>query len=270
MSLLIQILLRMVFGLATGMAITSPRQVTSGYYRNHLYVTLGLSTLAALLAYANAPSVFWIVVLAAIASYCGSVCWLYEAKRLGQVALFLVAVTALVAAWSQWLDLYGPDTESALLQRYSDYKQGAYIGGTGEFVLNLASVPASGLLLGFALASMLLGHWYLNSPGMELEPLRRLILALGAAVVFQAIVAGVGLGYEMHYATGHDSQWLWFLLLRWSFGLVGVLILAGMAWQILKIPNTQSATGILYVAVIGTFVGETTALLLSAESLFPL
>jgi hypothetical protein len=46
--------------------------------------------------------------------------------------------------------------------------------------------------------------------------------------------------------------------------------LAWMAWQTLKIPNTQSATGILYVAVIGTFVGETTALLLSAESLFPL
>ena len=43
-----------------------------------------------------------------------------------------------------------------------------------------------------------------------------------------------------------------------------------MAWQTLKIPNTQSATGILYVAVIGVFVGELTGLLLSAESAFPL
>jgi hypothetical protein len=63
----------------------------------------------------------------------------------------------------------------------------------------------------------------------------------------------------------------WMLLaLRWLFGLAGVVILIWMAWQTLKIPNTQSATGILYVAVIGTFVGETMSLLLSAESVYPL
>jgi hypothetical protein len=43
-----------------------------------------------------------------------------------------------------------------------------------------------------------------------------------------------------------------------------------MAWRTLKIPNTQSTTGILYVAVIGVFVGELAAALLSAESQFPL
>ena len=41
-----------------------------------------------------------------------------------------------------------------------------------------------------------------------------------------------------------------------------------MSWQTLKIPNTQSATGILYVAVITTFLGELTSLLLSAARLF--
>jgi hypothetical protein len=67
-----------------------------------------------------------------------------------------------------------------------------------------------------------------------------------------------------------SASWLLFELLRWSFGLIGVLALLWMTWQTLKIPNTQSATGILYVAVIGTFVGELTGLLLSAESAFPL
>ena len=52
--------------------------------------------------------------------------------------------------------------------------------------------------------------------------------------------------------------------------LIGVLALAWMAWRTLEIPNTQSATGILYVAVIGTFVGETMSLLLSAESVYPI
>ena len=54
MEILAQFLLRLAFGLAIGMAITSPRQVSSGYFRNHLYVTLGLSTLAALALGASA------------------------------------------------------------------------------------------------------------------------------------------------------------------------------------------------------------------------
>jgi hypothetical protein len=65
-------------------------------------------------------------------------------------------------------------------------------------------------------------------------------------------------------------QWWLFVALRWSFGLVGVVILIWMAGRTLAVPNTQSATGILYVAVIGVFVGETMSLLLSAESAHPL
>ncbi len=42
------ILFRITCGLAGAMALTSPRQVTSGYYRNHLYVTLGFMVLATL------------------------------------------------------------------------------------------------------------------------------------------------------------------------------------------------------------------------------
>ena len=42
------------------------------------------------------------------------------------------------------------------------------------------------------------------------------------------------------------------------------------AWHTLKLPNTQSATGILYVGVIGTFLGELMSLLLSSESTYPL
>jgi hypothetical protein len=43
-----------------------------------------------------------------------------------------------------------------------------------------------------------------------------------------------------------------------------------MAWKTLKIPNTQSATGILYVGVIGTFLGELTAMLLHLDTIYPL
>jgi len=117
---------------------------------------------------------------------------------------------------------------------------------------------------------MLLGHWYLNSPTMEMTPLRRLIVLMALAVVLRTIFCSLGLWGELAYANSFSTQWIAFVALRWTFGLLGVAILTWMAWQTLKIPNTQSATGILYVAVIGTFVGETMSLLLSSESLFPL
>jgi hypothetical protein len=60
-----------------------------------------------------------------------------------------------------------------------------------------------------------------------------------------------------------------FIVLRWLAGLIGALLLTNMAWRTLAIPNTQSATGILYVAVIAVFLGELTSLLLSASTVFP-
>jgi hypothetical protein len=137
-------------------------------------------------------------------------------------------------------------------------------------ILNCLDALTGGLLLGSTMAAMLLGHWYLNTPTMQLAPLRRLVLLMGGATILRAVVCGVGLGLMLVNTGPPDTARMLFIALRWLGGLVGVLILAAMTWQTLKIPNTQSATGILYVAVIGTFLGELTSLLLSAESLFPL
>jgi hypothetical protein len=242
MGLLAQFLLRLSFGLAVGMAVTSPRLVSSGYFRNHLYVLLGLTTLATLVSMKSAALIGALSAAAAVLSYVGSVLWLYEARRAGVAALWLVAACSLVAACL----------------------------GEGGGTLAIVAVVSSGLVLGVTMAAMLLGHWYLNSPGMELEPLRRLLILLVLAVAGQIAICSIGVAGQLHAAGEPSIGWLLFVALRWSFGLVGVLALVWMAWQTLKIPNTQSATGILYVAVIGVFVGELTGLLLSAESGFPL
>lgn len=283
MEMLSQFLLRLAFGLAFGMAITSPRQVSSGYFRNHLYVTLGLSAFAAMVSYSVAPNAFWYAVGAAVASYIGSVCWLYEKHDAGKFAILLVALLSLMATQNLltsvvdlkeergYLDKYFPPVQPGITEAeaYNLVVQSRYIGYISG-ALSVVSNVSSSLLLGITTASMLLGHWYLNSPTMQLGPLRRLLLAMGATVVLQAVVSALGLACELNYAREFSTQWLLFILLRWSFGLVGVAALAWMAWRTLKIPNTQSATGILYVAVIGVFVGELTAQLLSAESAFPL
>lgn len=282
MQILAQFLLRLAFGLAVGMAITSPRQVSSGFFRNHLYVTLGLSTLAALVATGMSWVVVTLAALTAVSSYVGSVCWLYEKKQAGRIAILIVVLTSLYASMELTeaidalqgqavFDRYFPEIHGEIsVEEANRLAAEAQWSGHLSGALTVISPVSSGLLLGITLAAMLLGHWYLNSPTMELAPLRRLLRAMGAALALQTVVSAVGLACELIFATELPSQWVLFIVLRWSFGLVGVGVLAWMAWQTLKVPNTQSATGILYVAVIGVFVGELAAELLSAQSAYPL
>lgn len=256
MALLTQFLLRLCFGLAAAMATVSPRQVTSGYFRNHLYVILGFSALASLLAKRAAPEAFAWALAAAVLSYVGAVAWLYERRMLGLAALVAVAVLAWRGA------IRAIDVPTELLTSDAS-QQGPWA------LLRAVNTVTSAALLGTTMAAMLLGHWYLNTPGMRLEPLRRLLVGMAIAAVAHAVVCGWGLGLELGVRELSTQDGL-FLVLRWTFGILGVMILTYLAWETLNVPNTQSATGILYVAVMGVFVGETMSLLLSAESLYPI
>jgi hypothetical protein len=246
LSILTQFIFRLSFGMALGMALTSPRQVTSGYYRNHLYVLLGLNVLATMVALADrgrfelAPPL-----LAAITSYAGAVVWLYEKPRAGIVALGLLSAISLWGAYAA-----------------TDWTASA---GGAQAMLEVLDPPTGGLVLGFTMAAMFLGHWYLNTPTMAIGPLERLVMLMGAAVILRAAVEGFGLAVTLGSATP-DSGQLLFIALRWLSGIVGALLLAVMTYRTLKIPNTQSATGILYVAVIATFLGELTSMLLNVQS----
>ncbi len=236
MQLLVQFLLRLSFGMCAAMAVTPPRLVTSGYYRNNSYVVLGLSVLASLMTYGTLQ--FWPALAVAILSYAAAVCWLYEMPRQGVIALVLTALAALIGCW------------------------GDFSGGK---ILSLLESASSGLVLGTTMAAMLLGHWYLNSPGMKIAPLQTLVRLMIVAIVVRAVLSAVGLGLHWADAGSPTSTQLSLLALRWLAGLVGAATAAIFSLKTLEIPNTQSATGILYVGVIGTFLGEMTAALLSAE-----
>jgi hypothetical protein len=253
MLILSQFIFRLSFGMALAMACTPARAVSSGYYRNNLYVLLGLNVLAGLAAgmgFSREPLPLWPPLAAAILSYVGAVLWLYELPKAGKAALAAISAVTLVGAW---LTGTAGQTVSPLAR-----------------ALQWCDPVGGGLLLGVTMAAMLLGHWHLNAPGMSLKPLRRLVLGMALAVALRAALSGLGLAadFAAEGPFGLD-HWL-FLSLRWLAGLVGAGVVAAMAWQTLRIPNTQSATGILYVGVIVTFIGELTSQLLSGESLFPL
>jgi len=232
--------------MALGMALTDPRQVTSGYYRNHLYVLLGLNVLATLVAL-SAPDRFALAppLAAAILSYVGAVLWLYEKPRPGIVVLGIISACSL---WGAWAGTAWPPSV-----------------GTLRTVLAALDPLTSGLVLGLTMAAMFLGHWYLNSPTMAIAPLQRLVIYTGGAVVLRAVVEAVVLAVYLSGGYPGTGQML-FISLRWLSGIFGALALMVMTYKTLEIPNTQSATGILYVGVIATFLGELTALLLSVPS----
>lgn len=244
MLVLSEFIFRLSFGFAAAMAMTSPRQVSSGYYRNNSYVLLGLNALLAALAWMGAGSGIspWPPTGAAALAYFGAALWLYEKPRAGLVALVAVAGLCFYGAAT----LAEPPTDASPLARATHWLEPV----------------AGGWLLGTVFAAMLLGHWHLNAPGMSLAPLKRLVACIGGAVLLRAAISGLALAAQFD-AEAPTILSRAFLALHWLAGICGTGGAAWMAWQTLKIPNTQSATGILYVGVMFTFVGELTAQLLS-------
>ena len=259
--LLIQFIFRVTFGVALAMSVTPARSVSSGFFRVHLWVLMGLNTLASLAIITqreplsritnSVPVVIALAISLAAVSYVGAILWLYEKSGAGRIVLIGILFSGLVAAV-----LIMPRETSVV--------------SAVDSAWNLADIVSSGLLLGFTLTAMFLGHWYLNTPTMELAPLKRLVGMMASVIVFRALVSGAGLALQVQHASMLGSQFWIFIALRWLAGLIGTLLLSVLAWYSLKGPNTQSATGILYAGVILAFIGELTSLFLSLDSWYPL
>lgn len=269
-SILIEFLFRLTSGMALAMAITPARWVSSGFFRVHLWVLMGIQTFAALALYSRremyAPwgeGTGWqlagVAALAATISYVGAVLWMYDALRAGKIAIVLVALLAAIGSFG----LAWPAATTTA----------ARSTGIHLWLQGLDGLPGS-LLLGGVVTAMLLGHWYLNSPGMKMEPLQRLLIFLAGALILRTFWSAGTLLAELQTRSAAEqtlqTSFLLFLVLRWLAGIVGPAGMTFLTWQTLKIPNTQSATGILYAAVILVFIGELTARLMSATSTFPL
>lgn len=260
--------LRLICGASLMWCLMPRREVSSGFFRIQMLLILGLSVLSALtlekfgdaaegaglsasgslspLMSHRAGVVFCL--LLAGAAFLGSVMWTLERRTAGGAIAAVIALVSLAALLSS----------SPRVGSLSDM---------GE-QLRLLSDLSSAVLLGGAVTAMLLGHWYLTAPTMSIEPLRRMTWYFGGAGLFRLVVAGVG--FAVFWGTiGDATLWSW-LALRWAAGLFGPLAVFVMVWRILKHRNTQSATGVLYVGVILTFLGELTGSLLYRELSAPL
>jgi hypothetical protein len=121
----------------------------------------------------------------------------------------------------------------------------------------IAALPLGAVALGGTDGAMLLGHWYLVTPKLSPAPLRRASLTVVAAVALQiALVAIVWLRGDL---TGTwETALSVALALRIGVGLFMTLVVAVAAWWTAGM-NTQSSTGLLYVALGCVFAGEVSA-----------
>jgi hypothetical protein len=144
-----------------------------------------------------------------------------------------VAVGALASATSIWLIL------RAGSQTCGGCTDGVALAAAGAF------------FLGAVTHAMVLGHWYLNQPRLPIEPLKGATRILLASVAVAA-VAGVAtrgrllkavLPGVISYSAG-GYWWAWVLL------VAGTAVLAFLVRATVWERSTQSATGLLYIAML--------------------
>ncbi len=134
-----------------------------------------------------------------------------------------------------------------------------------QLFLSLAvGISSSGLLLGSVTMAMLIGHWYLVIPGLAIRWLKGSCLAFAFAIVFKALSVWlsmtIGVRSDPFGAEGFLDRAilsnLIFLTLRYFIGLLLPAVACGMAYRSAAIRSTQSATGILFPAMILVLLGE--------------
>ena len=248
MRLLVDFLCRFGWGLSVALVLTPASLVPAGFFRVNMLVVLGLATFAALLCGQAIPDRAWLLpAAAAVTAWMASIAWFAERTRPGIV---LCVITALLLA-----------AATAVVQVAAD---GTLTRGWAHVGVALLS----GLVTGLTVHAMLLGHWYLNAPGMRVDVLRRMIDIALAAWGVQLVVATAAALPAGALAAGADGSPTTMALvsLRWLAGLAGLPVLLWLSRKTLDIPNTQSATGILYVACLAAILGELTAQLLSVAA----
>lgn len=192
----------------------------------------------------------------------------------------LAAAVALALVFAYVAALYAPGgrtaksllaaaAASALLATAVDGWRAAGPAGAG-WVFGANALAASALL-GSVIVAMNLGHWYLVRARLSASHLVRLALAMAAAVGARAVLSAAGLlsaaarsplGARAFMETMAVDRAVFFWP-RLFFGLFGPAVFAYMVYETARIRSTQSATGILYIAVIFVMMGEFLARYLS-------
>lgn len=192
----------------------------------------------------TAANIRLIAMATAVISYAGSIFWALGRRLPGNICIHLLTLLSVLAMCLHSFQV--PNSGSVVQQLLSDFSTAA--------------------LLGAVVTGMLLGHWYLTTPTMSINPLwwfNKAILVSAGFRMMASLWGVVEFG-----GTPEPTQQIW-LGIRWVGGIFAPLIMTIVVWRILKHRNTQSATGVLFAGLILVFMGEMTATLLERDTMIP-
>lgn len=202
-------------------------------------MALGLLVLGLLAGWSSFDStvvkLVWIALAAG--SYAGTIFWGIGLPQFGRGVCALLSLISLI-----------------LLAKMGNQELGA---------LEAAARCASSLWLGATLTAMLLGHYYLTAPAMSIEPLKTLIYGMfvfmGVRLLTTVLPFLLVNNLEAMKLDQFSGMWLGMRILM---GYVGVFVATYLSHRTAAIRSTQSATGILYIALALLLFGELTSMLL--------
>ncbi len=163
--------LRLSGGLAVLLLLTPWKTVPPAFFRTHCLVILGLLVLAGIFVWREGtePVFLYATIGGALLAYVGSVGWGLGVRRIGlPVTVGIVVVTAGMLIGAAW--------------RSDPRRWMLWVPGPLE----------SAFLLGSTLTAMLLGHYYLTSPAMSIDPLKRFVRCMAWGLGVRTVHTGVG------------------------------------------------------------------------------
>lgn len=148
------------------------------------------------------------------------------------------------------------------------------LGLGGQLVATLSSL-ATGAVAGSVGLAMVLGHWYLTVPKLEIHYLVRLNrVTVGSMLASLASLATACVVFADPLRVAEPplfGPWgLFYLGTRLAVGLALPLLFAAMAASALRFRNTRSATGILYASTVLVLIGTAVSVFLQDSYRVPL
>ncbi len=130
----------------------------------------------------------------------------------------------------------------------------AAAGGTLSAPLFTVQLVLAALALGAVNAAMLLGHWYLVTPKLSPQPLRRMMWLLLGTLFLQIVAFGIAVIAISSGPLGGPIAWLTWLRLGAGIVLpIGITVLAALASNAASL---QASTGLLYIGLALVMAGS--------------
>ncbi len=129
----------------------------------------------------------------------------------------------------------------------------AFAGGSDNAALFAGQLVLAALALGAVNAGMLLGHWYLVTPKLSPDPLRRMMWLLAACLVVQGIAFGVAVAGGQAALAGGLGLLTW---LRLGVGILLPIVATTLAILASSAASLQASTGLLYIGLALVMAGS--------------